>query len=90
MTTATIEKHKILLSHLGEDKIVDLYNLYGNERISFATIISLIKHEKIMLELRNKVSIGKVAKKLSIQRSTVYRQIKKVAAFKKLQQGEGL
>ena len=81
MTATTIEKHKILISYLGEEKVLEIYQLLGNERISFATIKQLILLEKIHQELQNKASIRSVAKRYGIQRSTIYRQLKKSCSF---------
>lgn len=77
MSITTFEKHKFLLSFLGEEKVLELYRLFGNERISFATIKSFLEQEKIKSEALNKQSISSTARVCGVHRSTVYRQLKK-------------
>jgi hypothetical protein len=54
MTATSIEKHKLLLSHLGEEKVIELYSLFGDEKISFAGVIRYIKSSRINQELNKK------------------------------------
>ena len=81
MNATTIEKHKILLNFLGETKVLELYDIYGAERVSFATIKCLIEKEKIKNELGNIHCIKDAAKKCGVHSSTIYRQIKKSRSF---------
>jgi transcriptional regulator of acetoin/glycerol metabolism len=66
---------------LGEAKILELYDIYGTERVSFATIKYLMDKEKIKKELGNLHCIMDAAKKCGVHRSTIYRQIKKSRSF---------
>jgi transcriptional regulator of acetoin/glycerol metabolism len=77
MTTTTIEMHKYLISYLGEEKIIELSTLFGNERISFASVKKFIKSRKISQEVIKQRSVKKAANLIGVHRSTIYRQLKK-------------
>ncbi len=77
MTARTIEINSYLLSCLGEEKIIELSTLFGNEPISFASVKRYIKSQKIKQELAKQKSVKKTAKSIGVHRSTIYRQLKK-------------
>ena len=77
MTATTIEMHHYLLSFLGEEKIIELSTLFGNEQVSFASVKRYIKSKKIRQEVVKQNSVKKAAKLIGVHRSTIYRQLKK-------------
>ena len=81
MTATTIEKHKILLSYLGEQKVMELYHIFGNERLSFATINQIIELQRVKEVVQTQKNVKAAAKKCGLHRSTIYRLIKKSRRF---------
>ena len=77
MTATTIEKHKILLSYLGEQKVMELYHIFGNERLSFATMNQIIECERVRQAMQKHKSVYVAAKVCGIHTTTVYRLLKK-------------
>lgn len=77
MARTNIEMQKLLLSYLGEEKILELSNLFGNTPISFAGIKRYIQANKIKHEVIKHQSVNKAAKFIGVHRSTIYRQLKK-------------
>lgn len=77
MTVTTIEKHQLLLSHLGEEKVIELHRLFGDEKISFAGVLRYIKLSKITKVVNKKKGVSQAARLLGVHRTTIYRQLKK-------------
>jgi hypothetical protein len=64
MTARTIEINSYLLSSLGEEKIIELSTLFGNEPISFASVKRYIKSQKIKQEMAKQKSVKKLLNQL--------------------------
>ena len=77
MTDNLKYKYKSVINTIGEEKVNELYNLLGSEKISMATLHRFITREKIIISLSEKKSVSRLAMDNGVSKMTIYRQLKR-------------
>lgn len=76
MTNYLLQKYHSVIDTIGEQKVQELYQLLGPERISMATLQRIIAREKISNALNERKKVSHVATENKVSRMTIYRQMK--------------
>lgn len=71
------QKYHHIITAIGEQKVSELYQLLGAEKISMATLQKVIAKDKIEASLDGKKTITHLASEHGVSRMTIYRQLKK-------------
>ena len=77
MKQITKSTHLDAIDGLGEEKVEMLYDLYGSEKISPATLKSIMQTEKIRRMLAETKNVALIARKVKVSKMKVYREMKK-------------
>ncbi len=72
----TKEKYKHIIEILGEEKINELYFLFGSEKISLVTLRKILWENRVRKSLNGKKSIAQIAKENGVVKMTIYRLLK--------------
>ncbi len=70
------ERYKHIIEILGEEKINELYFLFGSEKISLVTLRRILWENNVRKSLNEKKSIAQVAKENGVVKTTIYRLLK--------------
>ena len=76
MTKSMKQKYQSVIDTIGEQKVKELYDLLGSEKISMATLQKIIVKEKIATSLKDKKTVSRVAAEIGVSRMTIYRQLR--------------
>jgi predicted transcriptional regulator YheO len=77
MNSEQKEKYLNVINTAGIQTVLKLYHLLGDERISMATLRKLIFKQEVAKSLDGKLPVKKLAKKLKVSHTTLYRYLKK-------------